>query len=272
MPKWSFSFMSQREMAPVCPFEKSQFLLAEPLRTVIVPVRSVDSQNLTRVTIRVEIWDEDHGYRKIDQTDSQGFFEVLGLEAGTFFVATNQFNPSDTHLDMLFEGIPCPAGPPNGCDPTKGTPVSIYSGATTRFVDLALPSSSEGIVGMVTDFETGVPLSGIFIDLWNADSGTYERGFLTSPAGTFLADVDPGSYVAATDNSGDWVNQIFDGIECVGGSPYNGDCDPMTGTVIIVEEDELTPGIDFQLRANIQAFFADGFETGDTRGWDSTFP
>jgi hypothetical protein len=40
--------------------------------------------------------------------------------------------------DVLYDGIPCLGGPPEGCDSTNGTPVAVVEGSITRFVDFAL--------------------------------------------------------------------------------------------------------------------------------------
>ena len=55
----------------------------------------------------------------------------------------------------------------------------------------------------------------------------------------------------------------------MGGSAYNGDCDPMTGDVVVVDADRLTEDVDFIL-AGGGTIFVDGFESGNMTRWSST--
>lgn len=220
--------------------------------------------------INVEAWDSNGSYRRTGGSDVSGYYEINGLEPGTFYVATDEYSTySLTYIDTLYDGIPCPTGPPEGCDPTKGTPVTVAQGISTRFIDLALERRTSGVTGIVTDELFGGPVSGVQIDLWDADTESYVIGTITNTAGTYLVDVDEGSYVVATDNRDGWINQIWDGLQCSGGSAYNGDCDPMTGDVVVVDADRLTEHVDFIL-AGGGTIFVDGFESGDTTEWSAT--
>jgi Carboxypeptidase regulatory-like domain len=241
----------------------------EPTSTI--SGRVTDAQTgLPLYGINVEAWDSRGVYRRYDSTDVSGFYEVVGLESGTFYVATDEYSAySLTYIDMLYDGIPCPTGPPEGCDPTKGTPVVVVPGIATRFIDLALERRTSGVTGIVTDRLSDSPVAGIQIDLWDADTRSYALGTMTNAAGTYVANLDEGNYVVATDNRDGWVNQIWDGVQCVGGSAYNGDCDPMAGDVVVVEADRLAEHIDFALEGAV-AVFADGFESGDTTRWSAS--
>jgi hypothetical protein len=222
--------------------------------------------------VRVRAWDSHGMQREYEYTDVNGEYLIIGLEAGDFFVATEEFGIYDPdHIDLLFDGIPCPGGPPVGCDPTKGTPVPVGHGATTPDIDFALPAGSSGLVGTVTAVGTSAPVEGVQIDVWEAGSGDYEAGSSTSAAGTFVVNLGPGDYVVSTDNPGSWVNQIWDGIVCPEGSAYNGDCDPLAGDVVTVTLGNLTGSVDFALEPTF-AVFSDGFESGTTYGWDLTVP
>ncbi|MEE4273255.1 MAG: carboxypeptidase-like regulatory domain-containing protein [Thermoanaerobaculales bacterium] len=219
--------------------------------------------------VRVTVWDESGNERAEDRTDADGVYSIAGLESGDFFVATGWHGTSNPdYIDQLYDGIPCPNGPPWGCDPTKGTPVGVVGGSSTGGIDLALPRRMGGIQGMVTGLPAGDPVAGVQIDVWSAGGG-YEGGSLTSPAGTYVIDLDPGDYVVATDNPGAWINQIWDGIVCPTGSAYGGDCDPMTGGTVTVTYGELTESVDFVLSPTFSVF-ADGFESGTTTAWSST--
>ena len=241
----------------------------EPTSTITG--RVTDAQTgLPLYGINVEAWDSDGALRRTDGSDVSGYYEIRGLAPGTFYVATDEFTTySLTYIDTLYDGIPCPTGPPEGCDPTKGTPVVVLPGIATRFIDLGLERRTSGVSGIVTDLLSGGPVAGIQIDLWDADTGSYALGTMTNAAGTYVANIDEGNYVVATDNRDGWVNQIWDGLQCFGGSAYNGDCDPMAGDVVAVAADRLTEYIDFALEG-ASAIFADGFESGNTTGWSAT--
>ncbi len=240
-------------------------------RTSTITGRVTDAQTgLPLYGINVEAWSSDGIYRRTGGSDVSGYYQITGLEPGTFFVATDEYSTySLTYIDSLYDGIPCPTGPPQGCDPTKGTPVTVVPGVSTRFIDLALERRTSGVAGIVTDELSGDPVSGAQIDLWDADTGGYVIGAITNAAGTFVVNVDEGSYVVATDNRDGWINQIWDGLQCVGGSAYNGDCDPMTGDVVVVDADRLTEHVDFIL-AGGGTIFVDGFESGNMTRWSST--
>jgi len=222
--------------------------------------------------VRVEAWSADGVLRDDRDTGLDGSYRLYYLETGTFFVVTDEYsNYQPDYIDTLYDGIPCPSGPPGGCDPTKGTPVPVVGGFDTDGIDLALPRRSGGITGMVSALDGGAPIAEAQIDVWASPQGSYVSGIRTSAAGTFVLDLHPGTYVVATDNSGAWVNEIYDGIDCPVGSAYHGDCDPMTGDVVTVTDDELTTGIDFALDAS-PAIFIDGFESGSTVRWSATVP
>ncbi len=215
--------------------------------------------------VNVELWDADGDFVRSDSSDHNGMYEVIGLAPGSFYVATDEYGSSNPdYIDQLYDAILCLGGPPNGCDPTKGTPVSVTLGQTVRFVDFALTPRRSGVRGSVSDVVTGEPIPAIRIDFWDFSSGTFELSTTTTMAGTYVGHLDPGTYVCATDNADDWVNQIWQEIECFG-SPFNGDCDPMIGAPIEVLGDELTEGIDFSLA--LESLFVDGFESGDTTAW-----
>lgn len=220
----------------------------------------------------VQVWTDGGTQVRSSYTDSHGMYTVRGLSPGSYYVATREFGTSNPdYIDELFDDIPCLGGPPGGCDPTKGTPVEVVSNQTARFVDFALSPRHSGFAGAVVDADTGQPLPGIRIDVWSTADGDFELSTVTSAAGTYRADLPGGAYAVATDNPGSWLNEVFDGIECPGGSAYNGDCDPMTGDPVVVVDGQLTAGVDFDLRSN-DVLFMDGFETGDTAAWSLSVP
>ena len=82
-----------------------------------------------------QVWDPQGLFQGSAFTDgSSGRFVVGGLPAGQFFVTAGRSG----YEAELYPGIACPGGPPDGCDPTTGTPVTVQPGSTTTGTDFSL--------------------------------------------------------------------------------------------------------------------------------------
>ena len=104
---------------------------------------------------RVQVWHSDKGQVSTAFTDPMGVYVSSDLDAGTYYVVTDEGAP---YLDELWDGFPCPGGPPwkgrsSGCDPTKGTPIEVNPGGITPSIDLDLTNLS--LVIFTDGFETG---------------------------------------------------------------------------------------------------------------------
>jgi hypothetical protein len=102
------------------------------------------------VGVRVELWHPDVGNVRSFYTDASGAFEFDDVPPGIYFVATDRGLP---FLDELYDGIPCWGGPPAGCDPTKGTPITVTAGGVTPGIDIGL-LDLDAII-FVDGFESG---------------------------------------------------------------------------------------------------------------------
>jgi hypothetical protein len=219
--------------------------------------------------LSVAAWDSTRTLVAEAWTDSGGSYELRSLATGTYFVATRG-GWWDGLLDELFDNIPCLGGPPEGCDPTKGTPIAVVEGSITRFVDFALqPWGREGIAGTVIEQGSGRPIEGVAIDFWDSD-GEWRGATMSGASGAYLVELSPGTYRVSTDNPFGCLNELFDDIPCPGGSAYSGACDPLLGDPVVVTEDAITGAIDFALERQLP--FADGFESGTTSAWSLTVP
>jgi len=102
--------------------------------------------------------------------------------------------------------------------------------------------AASGLSGMVTDAETGRPLPGVEVGVFDA---------LGSPAGTAISDsaghyrvggLPPGAYYARTSNALGYVNQLLGETgPCFG-------CDTRDGVPVWIADGDAVGGIDFALR------------------------
>jgi hypothetical protein len=209
---------------------------------------------------------------QVDFTDGNGFYYFNGLDAGTYFVATDGTASYHNHYNELYDDIPCWNGPPYACDPTKGTPVAVSLGQVTRFVDFVLTpesissSSETGISGAVINSDTGEPIPTVIIDIWDTGAN-HVTSVATDNAGSYFADLDAGTYYVTTDNYMGWTNMIWNDIKCPQGSAFEGACAPDLGDPVTVVRDRITTDINFAFGWFL---FEDGFESGDTSAWSHT--
>ena len=86
-------------------------------------------------SIRVEIWDESGALVRSTNSTPAGHYEAGSLLPGNYFVVTDE---DGVYVDELYDDIPCPLGPPTGCNPSDGTPLPIELRTILSGVDLAL--------------------------------------------------------------------------------------------------------------------------------------
>lgn len=199
-------------------------------------------------------------------SSSDGSYEFQRVPEGTWYVIADGLPDHETEL---YDDLPCPSGPPSGCDPTAGTPVAVANGAETAGIDFALDVAS-GIVGRVTD-DLGVPLPGVAIDLWSTD-GDLVGSVASSLTGFYRLAPSAGTYFVSTDNGQGFTDELFDDVACPLGPAFEGLCDPLDGDpVVLVTFDSLVDGVDFQL-SDSPVIFTDGFESGDVSAWSNAVP
>ncbi len=168
------------------------------------------------------------GFAFVDET---GAYEVGGLAAGNYFVATFSFD----YRDEVFDDQPCG----RFCDPSIGTPIPVTLGSTTPNIDFALDRLGM-ITGTVTHAVTGAPLAYVDITIFDDNGSSIEFGF-TGVAGDYLVDrLFPGTYTARA-SSFEYVSELYDEIPC------SANCDPTTGTPIPVSLNTVAEGVDFTL-------------------------
>lgn len=168
---------------------------------------------------------------------SSGTYGPIPLTPGQYFlVASGRFD-SD-FLDQLYDGLPCF----EGCDPTTGTPVSIAAGAPTAGIDFALDRGGT-LTGTVRNSVTGLPEPNIHVEIFSGIDVV--RSLIANGLGVYTGTgLLPGSYFVRTDETRGWVNQIYDGVNCLE-DPF-GRCIE-AGTPVEIQVNTITGGIDFLL-------------------------
>lgn len=165
-----------------------------------------------------------------------GMYQIGGLEAGTYFVTAEAFG----FVGELYDDLPCPDGPPAGCDPTTGTPVAVSLGVITGSIDFALGPLGR-LAGTVRDEPTGQPIAFASVQVFDA-SGSFVDSTSADAQGDYrVENLDTGTYFVIASASGH-SRQLYDGLPCPAGS-----CDPTAGTPVAVTAGAETGGIDFDL-------------------------
>jgi hypothetical protein len=215
-------------------------------------------------SVEVKIWDAAGNYVGKDSTDSTGSYVVEGLIDGIYFATCD---PLTGYISELYDSIPCPGGPHNGCNPTTGTPISVDLNTTTPGIDFSLDTFGV-ITGNVTEAESGDPLENIEVMIWS-DSGDYVAYGLSTATGFYsVTGLIGGTYYATTEDFyySIFLSELYYDRPCHGGGFS---CNPLSGTPINVSLNSTTSGINFSLTEQYE-LFRDGFETGDTTLWSNT--
>ena len=113
------------------------------------------------VSLQVEVWRSNGSYLRSANTDSAGTYTVGRLNAGTYFLTTDD----DRYANELYDDLPCGT---QGCDPTIGTPVLAVLNVDTSNIDFALVERGS-ISGTVTDESTGDPIPSARVEIWSTD-------------------------------------------------------------------------------------------------------
>jgi hypothetical protein len=169
-------------------------------------------------------------------TNGSGVYTVGALPSGAYFVRTST-NPSG-FMATLYDNISCTT-----CSVTMGTPISVTIGTTTGDIDFALLLGGR-FTGTVTNAATGAGLANVGVNVF-ATNGSLPIGYgFTDASGayTLLLGLPTGTYFARTFTSPGFVDQLYNGITCVGGY-----CRVTAGTPISITTGSATGNIDFAL-------------------------
>lgn len=201
--------------------------------------RVTDAGTLAGVDAVIQVFDGAGDFVASGFGDSEGFYTIEGLTAGTYFVTASAF----FHFGELYDDLPCRSGFPPDCDPTAGDPVQAQVDVTTAGVDFSLQRLGR-IAGTVTDEVSGEPLVSRLVLAYDASGELVANDFTDGLGRYVFGTLDSGShFLVAT--SFDHFDELYDDLPCPGGPPDG--CDPTTGTAIPVVFGSPVTGIDFAL-------------------------
>ena len=204
--------------------------------------------------VHVLVFDDSGNFANWATTDAVGGFTVSGLPAGTYYAITNNgsnlpfmgFFPQEVGgwIDILFDGTPCPG---SACDVTTGTPIvlggsPVINGSTEPVLDFGLLAGGT-ITGQVNTFGSQLPASYVDVNVFN-DQGAFYGSYPADENGFYLTvGLPEGSYYLTTSNNGALVNAKYGGDYC-----FEGSCDPLDATPVVISGNQSITGVDFNLR------------------------
>jgi len=188
-------------------------------------------------------------------TDSLGNYLVTDLAPGTYFAAVNSYYSS--YVTQVWQMIDCSYD----CAVTQGTPIVVSAQTAVAGIDFDV-IRRDAIFGQVTN-DANVPLGGVLIDLFDAQSQGYRTTAITDSQGYYLVAGSLGySYFVATEAGSGYIDQIYSGVACPFGSAYLQLCPFTNATAIsLPSRGSVQPHVvNFTLSTPPDKIFASDFE------------
>lgn len=202
--------------------------------TLAGPITGVVTDAITAAPLRnvqVQLYNSAGSFIASTSTDVSGAYAFQGLPAATYYARTSNFFG---YFDRLYNNIPC-----SNCQVTLGTAIITTAGSTSGSINFALTPGGT-ITGIVRDGPTGLPRSGVFVQIFNAATG-FTTGGVTDPTGRYtVSGLASGTYRASAGVIG-YLTQLYNNISCVS-------CSIGNGTPFAVVAGATTGNIDFTLQ------------------------
>lgn len=180
---------------------------------------------------RIRIYDELG--QLVESESATTSWKVVGLAPGTYYALMS----SDEYRDELFSGFDCQDEAT--CDPTAGTPIVVDLADVVTGIDFSL-TRLPSLAATVKDARSGknLPSNGR-VTLYD-EAGNYLNTDYYSQPSSFDG-LEAGTYYLKASNYDDHVSRILGGEIC------DPDCDPTTGTPIVVSFTDGVVAVDFPL-------------------------
>lgn len=188
--------------------------------------------------VEVHIHDSSNNHVSIDFTDAAGNYSSFdGLPDGDYLVLALN---AQGYVDELYPDVPCVQGL---CNISEGQIVPVVAGIPTTGIHFMLAPAGN-IHGVVTDFSTGNPVSGIQMIVHDALGRRITTGSSSLLGSYFLFDgLPPGTYFVRTLNGQGYADELYQSMPCMAGN-----CDVTSGQPVTVLAGQVTPNIDFHLK------------------------
>lgn len=148
-----------------------------------------------------------------DSTDASGVYDITGLPAATYFLATSA--PFNSGLrNEIYDNVPCVISCPTTAILASGAPVVVTSGATVSGRNFSLEVGGT-LRGTVTNAATGAPLQSVAVSAaTRVGASIFTIGAITNAAGEYsMVGLGAADFAVFT-NATSFVNEIHDGILC----------------------------------------------------------
>ncbi len=192
-----------------------------------VPLASVSVHVLTQSGLEVAV----------ATTSGSGLYTVSGLAQGFYYVYASA---GGNYIEELYYNQWCTYS----CASSfyYGTPVYVADGQTTGNINFSLEQYAT-ISGNVIDQVSGAPISGAYVNLYNATNNFFVNATTTAANGSYLfTHVLPGTYYvyAASNNH---VDELYNNLPCEDSS-----CDFSLGNAVTLASGSTINDINFSLQ------------------------
>ncbi len=170
---------------------------------------------------------------------TDGTYAMPSVSGGEYFVRTE----TPDHVDELYDDHACEGG----CTATVGNRVAVGLNDPTEGIDFALTRKAT-LSGVVIDRQTREPIQGADIDLYDSSGEWVARRYLSysSEGGYEFRGLDAGTYFVRAGWQ-PWNSYYSHNGELYDDVPCQPECDPTTGTPVVVPANSPVTGIDFEL-------------------------
>lgn len=200
-------------------------------------------------------------YRVEVNVDSQGRYVAENLPSGSYRIAAVR-SGSEAQLYPLVNCRLVWYNSFSECDLSSATPVDLSSGVTVDGIDFRfVPEQSRAV--RAVSFETGLPLPGVAVDLWDSQGRRIDTGItgvdgLAYPVhGHFMAGLS--GYVSTFNTQG-LEEQVYQDRACPQGSVFFNLCSLQGATAVPLTVPLDSEPLLFRMRSGDPTVFDSGFE------------